>query len=149
MTSQDFKKKLISILQDNGCVVKFYDPNGINPFNNNRVVIDTNDPNSFIVMSPFKNYYVEFHADDSDEEFNKKIKDYKAEVKKSFLDAFNNRYLQINLDITTGLFFDCIVRLLDCDDAIAEYDRVLIKSKGDIYSYNHINTSAIIRALLR
>jgi hypothetical protein len=109
-------------------------------------VIDTFNPDNFMVMSPFKNYYVEFHTSDSEEDFKSKIKDFKYEVRKSFIDAFENNDLKINLSLTPFVFFSSLVLLLDKDATVeGEY----IFYKGSYYNFINNDTASIIKKLLQ
>jgi len=146
MNSKDFRKKLVSVLKDNGCIVKFYDPSETSLFSNSRVVIDTFNPDNFMVMSPFKNYYVEFHTSDSDEDFKSKIENFKYEVRKSFIDAFENNNLKINLNLTPFVFFSSLVLLLDKDATVEEE---FLYYKGNFYRFIYNDTTSIIKKLLQ
>jgi len=148
MTSQQFKDLIKYTLQANGCIIQnSYVPCGANAFNVNRVIIPMSSPDTYMLMSPFKNYYTIININCSDEEFKSKIFDFRDEIKKSFLDAFENDVLPINLTITLEEFFKSIARLFNKLDARIEFDRLIYR--GESHSFNHESIYKIIKALLK
>jgi len=146
MNISELNQKILEALQDKGVVVKIYDPEGINPFNKDRVIVKLPGNTSCLAISPFKNFYAEFSIYDEDERFQSKIDDFSHAVFMKVIDDIENNTLSINLNIIPYIFFEAISKLFNKQVEIFP-DRIIINNQ----SFSFINNPyrEIIDCLLK